>query len=610
MLTFIAVSGWTLLGSLSLWARVRSRGASTLIGAAVISVAQVVGQVLIVGWLGQLRREPVLIANVLLNAVLISLDRRGLIAVCRDLLTDARASLAELVQSKSALVLLFISASLWIWILALGVLLPPTDYDGLAQHIPIAAFHLQSGNLAPIDTPYRGIRAYPANGSLLMAWSILIASSDAFVDLVQWPFWLLGALSIYHLARCVGATRRSAILGTMVFTAAPIVAMQARAAYVDLMLAGLVLATLTLILDRQLPVRYVAVASGCAVGVVIGLKYAGAVNAVLLLGLLAVRIGLERRRKPRQAVDDVLAAVLPIVVLGAYWYLRNWLDLGNPFWPMSVQVAGVRIFNGVWTTDSFYENALPANLSGLPYLAQLWTVWREPTPVYSADVRLGGLGPLWLTLGLPCLLLFSAQSLWRRQWARLVLLGFAAGVFLLTPANWHTRYVMAPVALSGVAVALVLDQLDRWPQKVLRALLACSAVYSLGLIVGRDQVTATALVRFARLPEVERRVVFADQVAAVQPAMRWFDRNTPNDATVAYSWSGMILYPFWGRPPLRKMIYVPPTAPPLWFDALRGQGANYLIVRQNSEEAQAAARDPRFREMYSDSTYAVYFVQP
>jgi hypothetical protein len=610
MLTFVAVSGWTLLGSLSVWARVRPRGASTLIGVAVISVAQVVGLVLIMGWLGQLRREPILIANVLLDAVLISVGRRGLIAACRDLLTDACASLAELVQSKSALVLLLISASLWIWILTLGILLPPTDYDGLAQHLPIAAFHLQSGNLASIDTPYRGIRAYPANGSLLMAWSILIASNDTFVDLMQWPFWLLGALSIYHLARCVGATRRSAVLGTLVFTTAPIVAMQARAAYVDLMLTGLVLSALALILDRQLPVRYVAAASGCAVGVVIGLKYVGAVNAALLLGLLVVRIGLDRRSKPRQALGDMLAAVLPIVALGTYWYLRNWLNLGNPFWPMSVQVAGVHIFSGVWTTDSFYEAALPANLSGLPYLAQLWTVWREPTLVYSADVRLGGLGPLWLTMGLPCLLFFSAQSLGRRQWARLVLSGFAVGVFLLTPANWHTRYVMASVALSGVAVALVLDQLDRWPQKAFSVLLVCLAVYSLGLIVGRNQVTATALERFARLPEMERRVVFADQVAAVQPAMRWFDRNVPDGATVAYGWGGVILYPFWGQPSSRKMIYVPPSAPPFWFDALHRQGANYLIVRQNSEEAQTAARDPRFRETYSDSTYAVYFVQP
>jgi len=169
---------------------------------------------------------------------------------------------------------------------------------------------------------------------------------------------------------------------------------------------------------------------------------------------------------------------------------------------------------------------------------------------------------------------------------------------------------MAPVALSGVAVALVLDQLDRWPQKVLSALLVCFAVYSLGLIVGHGQVTATALERFARLPEIDRRVVFADQVAAVQPAMRWFDRNVPDAATVAYSWGGVVLYPFWGQPSSRKMIYVPPDAPPFWFDALHRQGANYLIARQNSEEAQAAARDSRFREMYSDSTYAIYFVQP
>lgn len=55
MLTLIAASIWTFMGSLSLWAKAGPRGASILLGGGVIFAAQLVGTVLLFGWLGELR---------------------------------------------------------------------------------------------------------------------------------------------------------------------------------------------------------------------------------------------------------------------------------------------------------------------------------------------------------------------------------------------------------------------------------------------------------------------------------------------------------------------------------------------------------------------------
>jgi hypothetical protein len=610
MLILVILSVWIFLGSLALWARARPAGVSVVLGGAVLAVAQVVGVMLTAGLLGLMQREVILGIHVLLNTVFIIWGRSGL----RDLLlrwaSDIPVVWRDLRHSPGALLVLTATSVVGIGILGLGWFMPPTDFDGLAQHIPIASFFLQNGSILPIDTPYRGIRAYPATGSLLMAWSMLVAGNDVAVDLVQWPFWLMGLLALYQIARIVGASRANATLGSAVFALAPVVLLQARAAYVDLILAGLVLCALALLLDRSLPARWIAISLGCTLGILSGVKYAGLIYVVLLgLGLLG-RLWIDRRERWRALLADVGVVAVLGLALGGYWYLRNWIGSGNPVWPMTLQLGGWRVFDGVWTTAAFYQDALPPGLAPLPYLLQLWTVWRDSAAQFAADMRLGGLGPLWLAIGLPCTVVYGVQSLRHRDRRALAVLGFALAAFVLTPANWHTRYVIAPIAIGGVAAASVLGWLDRWPYRIMQSLVVGLGLYGIALTLFAGPISAADVDLFTRLPADERRSVFADQVAAVDPAMRWFSQNVSDSAITAYGWNGVILYPFWEHAPQRKLIYVPPVDPPVWFDELYRRGAEYLIARRDSAEAQSAGRDPRFYPEYSDNAYAIYSLHP
>ncbi len=597
---------WIFLGSLALWARAKPGGANIIVGTAVLMAAQLVGVMLVAGLFNVLRRETVIGVQLVLNAMLIVWGRVGLADMLRRSFNGGQMVWHEIRHSPTALAVLAILVSGIVGVLALGWLLPPTDFDGLAQHIPIASFFLQNGNIAPINTPYRGILAYPASGSLLMAWSMLAAGGPQALDLVQWPFWLLGVFALYQIARIARASRSRALVGSSVFALAPIVVLQARTAYVDLMLAGMCLAALALLIDRRLPTRWVAVIVGCALGIIVGIKYAGLIYAVLLgLGLL-LRVKIDRRKQWREMLIDVSSAMFCASMLGAYWYVRNWIGLSNPVWPMIVQLGNWRVFEGVWTTATFYQDALPPVLTGLSYPAQLWTVWREPTAQFAADMRLGGLGPLWLAVGLPCLIVYLLQAMRHRDRLAAALFGFMFFAFVLTPANWHTRYVIAPVALSGVAIAVTLDQMDRWPRRVMQGLMVGLGLCGIILTIVSGPVSPADVERFARLPEAERRSVFADQVAAVKPAMRWFSQNVPSNAIVAYGWQGVVLYPFWEYAPQRRMIYVPPADASSWYDALRKDGAEYLIAHHASVEADFAARDPRFGLLYADDAYLIY----
>jgi hypothetical protein len=600
---------WIFLGSLALWANAKPSGANIIVGAAVLMTMQLVGVMLIAGLLNVLRRETVVGIQIVLNMMLSIWGRVGLIDALRRLFDGGRMAWREIRHSPAALVVLVIVVGVVVGVLALGWLLPPTDFDGLAQHIPIASFFLQNGNIAPINTPYRGILAYPASGSLIMAWSMLASAGPQALDLVQWPFWLLGIFALYQIARLAGASRPNALVGSSVFALAPIVVLQARASYVDLMLAVLCLVALALLVDRRLPTRWVAFSVGGTLGVMVGLKYAGLIYAILLgIGLL-IRVGIDRRKQWRTGLIDMSSAILCASTLGGYWYVRNWLGLNNPVWPMTVQLGNWRVFEGVWTTATFYQDALPPLLTGLSYPAQLWTVWREPTTQFAADMRLGGLGPLWFAVGLPCLIVYLVQAIRQRDRLAATLFGFMFFAFVLTPANWHTRYVIAPVALSGVAIAITLEQLDRWPRRVMQGLALGLGLCGVILAFVDGPVSPADVERFARLPQAERLSVFADQAAAVKPAMRWFSQNVPTNVTVAYGWQGVVLYPFWEYAPQRRMVYVPPVDVTAWFDALRIAGAEYLIAHRASVEADFAGRDPRFGLLYADDAYLIYAIK-
>jgi hypothetical protein len=307
-------------------------------------------------------------------------------------------------------------------------------------------------------------------------------------------------------------------------------------------------------------------------------------------------------------LGDVVVLALPVLFLGSTWYWSNWRDLGNPVWPIQPQAGPIVLFPGVWTVSTFYQDALPIELARLSYPAQLWSVWREQTNVFTPDMRLGGLGPLWLVVGLPALGLMTVQAMRKRQWGPLAVIGLAGVLFGLTPVNWNTRYVLAPVAIGGMAAGWLLSQLEGWPRRLLSGLVVLGAAYSFGLVLAFGPITARQAALFGQLPSVERRASLSGIVPANDEAMRWFDQNVPAGATVAYGWGKVILYPFWGAFDEHRFVYVPPTEAPNWFDRLRQLRVEYLVVDVDSAEAQAAAGDTRFQAVFGDGRYALYYL--
>src|SRR5262249_30616701 len=170
-------------------------------------------------------------------------------------------------------------------------------YDSLSYHLYFPGRWLQEQRLSIIPTPFSDeAQAYaPANGELLFLLLMLPVHGDLLARLGQLPFWLLGALTLYALARRLGAERQHAVYPGLFFLLSRPVFEQAVGANVDLICAAMFLTSLylgTVAVERNESREWIL--CGVSVGLYCGTKYVALVYTPVLL-LLAVARGFRTK---------------------------------------------------------------------------------------------------------------------------------------------------------------------------------------------------------------------------------------------------------------------------------------------------------------------------
>jgi hypothetical protein len=118
-------------------------------------------------------------------------------------------------------------------------------------------------------------------------------------------------------------------------------------------------------------------ASGIALGMLAGTKYSGPF-AVLLI-LLFLRRNLRGIRFPK-----LFLGLIPLILLGGFWYVRNWLLAGNPFYPANLSFFGFSLQGAAnnsitnWfplKTILFYPGGIRIFLTSLVSEYAVWLVF-------------------------------------------------------------------------------------------------------------------------------------------------------------------------------------------------------------------------------------------
>ena len=352
----------------------------------------------------------------------------------------------------------------WLW-----VTIPPTFYDELAYHLPLAQYALRTGHLATF--PWLFFSYMPHLSDLLLGWGLALAG-EIGARSMHFTFWLAIWIAAWALVETITAPQQRSWIGC-------IMAAAFASSGTLLFLGTLPFAETSLTFAVLTSAAVIALPEASAVWLPLGLLWGLAVSVKLsglswvVAGALAALMMKWPLRTVGKAGLVTLAATLP-------WWGRAWWLTGNPLYPLGYR----------WIGGRYWTDATQARLQGdLPSYADPFTILdllRLPYDMVMAPERFGSAsdcGPL--AVGAACLML--SLPLWtlcvnldqvkRRQC-------YAAGLFIiLTGASWimttTTTRFFAPALMVGLSTLVALITLVPKPALAL-SLVFLSALGALG----------------------------------------------------------------------------------------------------------------------------------
>ncbi len=192
-------------------------------------------------------------------------------------------------------------------------------FDSLWYHLPWAASFAQTGHITPLrftDIDYLS-QFYPATSELIHAVGIVLLGRDTLSPMLNLIWLGLSLLAAYCIGRPRGLGGLTLVGAAIAFATPALVSSQAGSAANDVVGVFFLLAAVALWVNAEgngAALALAAVAAGLALGTKLSL-----VAPVIAL-TVAVLI-LDRRP---------LRWLVPLVLAGGYWYVRNLIAVGNP----------------------------------------------------------------------------------------------------------------------------------------------------------------------------------------------------------------------------------------------------------------------------------------
>ncbi|HEY0838838.1 MAG TPA: phospholipid carrier-dependent glycosyltransferase [Vulgatibacter sp.] len=465
---------------------------------------------------------------------------------------------------------------------------PPWYRDSLVYHLALPRhFAMAGGYVRPDDNLFF---SFPLGWeSILTMLHALGPAPDRFP-----PFnpRLLGvwttfgaAFAATGLARAAGASARAAPWAGALLLLVPTVFEFGTSAYVEPWL--LLLATLSLVgVTRAYRGQsgFLAPAAVCA-GLAASVKYPG-VAVILFLALLVLGTGLRRSEEEgRRAFADAARFLGIAVAVGSPFYVRNWIDKGNPVFPLAFDVFG----GAGW--DSWRDVAYGITLSNYGLGREIVDYLLLPIRLFFAtSMRTGFEGSLGPVVGaglVGAVALIRSKATGRtepkRAWAGLLAFVLLWSGFWAFSVQQVRFYLVAVPAL----LAFVVVMLDRLPVRVRRGAVGAVAAVAVAWL-------GAPLVELARrqetLPWLAGDRTEAQILSTLLPdsyvPMRELEKWVPASGKVWLVW--MRGYTYYLRRPYRldsvfeahrlEALLDEAASPSAALDRLRAGGISHLLV--------------------------------
>lgn len=238
----------------------------------------------------------------------------------------------------------------------------PFEYDNVAYHLPFVVEWLQTESLLKLyySAFASPISYYPSNFELVDLWVMMPWRNDLLVNHLNFPLFLVMGLTIYKIARNFRTNKTIALTLVAWFFFMPVILRQAGVPLVDLFFIWTFAAGIYFIQEiwkiksanrlNNEPVTLEILAFALSLGLFIGTKYLGIIYAPFLVVVLLHVLYRFRYAKVSPSKNIFLKECLLLFggmfITGSFFYLRNWIEAGNPFFPASITLGSWTIFEG------------------------------------------------------------------------------------------------------------------------------------------------------------------------------------------------------------------------------------------------------------------------
>ncbi len=313
--------------------------------------------------------------------------------------------------------------------------------DVVTYHAPYAKWFFEAGRIYNVEGFLGCCNAFPHGIHLFNSWFYLLEgeADDFFIRLLAPVSSLLSGLLIFLFSKKFFG-RETAFYALLVFYSIPLVVAHSSIAYFNLaeaFLEGTAFYFLFAALKQNDSKQFIA--SGLIGGFLPLIKPSGAIFFFITIILFAVF-------RPK-IKNVILFFVASLLFLSPIWYLRNYLEFGNPVYP-----------------HSFFGKDKPYGL--LPY---------EFVPFYFFDAIIGvpgGVGPFMLSFGLIGIF-FAGVKRFESRFCLLWLLGVMVFTSLFTQDFRFTLLGAIPIALlSANGMRELLARNNGWWKKAVILLIA------------------------------------------------------------------------------------------------------------------------------------------
>ena len=266
------------------------------------------------------------------------------------------------------------------------------------------------------------------------------------------------------------------------------------------------------------------------------------------------------------------------LILGLYWYGRNYLLTGNPFHPMGIDIGTRTVIDGV-------HNNIPISLTQLAdNLESLWAKLGDRSgPIVPDLPNTTGWGWIAYGVGVPTMIWATIRV---RQ-VRVLVLGFIFSLLVLflsaRASPWNMRYATwfpAVLCLTAACFLQALPSTWRGERRALGLLLVVGAVMNVLPTLNYGRVPLGDFARMLAKPALERSA--AGLYFTIGDTYEFAVGTVPDDEVLGYNVDGNgFIYPLFGPGYTQRLVYVPlrtTDSCSAIHDAVRSRGTRWLFM--------------------------------